>query len=552
MDVDREPLLDSPKRAHLHAQSIELRAALKTFERTFAEQNGRKPKQNDIKNDPSVAVKYKQYHKVQDVLVGRLAYEKLYATKPLRKSKDEAHRRQDSGVGSSPREQQRSLQETPRKSSQPFELDPYDVRNTASPKSMLMNAIAPTPHRDGKVLGLFDLLQGPGSGKSSAATPSSSARKRKVDELYQDTPARRSPLKVIQTPSHRSGKKQGDLLQFLGETPQKSSGIGMGKHSRTPQSEGKRFQLSQFFATPSTQRFLFSSEDGGAMERTPLRDTILGRTPQKQIDTAGLDATPTYLKRSTSFKDRLLSATQTPTVPEFARPNPATKRTGPPTLKHFRSSTSNILTMSDIQPRQSKQRQQLGEQGNDNVHDDDLEALRELEGQDQSPHVLVEDSQLNIQLPASGDEEGSRPLRPYKKKGQKRTTRKSTIRPISQAKASVQPKFVAADGFDEEDDEGDRDEKVEETTIMSDDEQGSDFDGSANEEDVAKPKVKRRKGAPSKESTKTTKTVGKSKKQAGMINPNAQSHTNYRSLKIKNNNSKAKGGGRGRFGRGRR
>lgn len=552
MDEEQEPLLDSPKRARLNVQFTELRAALKTFERTFAEQNGRKPKQNDIKNDSSIAAKYKQYHKVQDVLVGKLAYEKLYATKPLRKSKDRAHSRQDSGVGSSPRAQQWSLQETPRKSSQPFELDPYDVPNTASPNPMLMNAIGPTPHRDGKVLGLFDLLQRSGSGKSSAATPSSSARKRKIDELYQDTPARRSPLKVIQTPSHRSGKKQGDLLQFLGETPRKSSGEGIGKHSRTPQSEGKRFQLSQFFATPSTQRFLFSGDDGGATKETPLRDTVLGRTPQKQIDTAGLDATPTYLKRSTSFKDRLLSATQTPTAPDFAKPNPTTKRIGPPTLKHFRSSTCNILTMSDVQPRQPKQRQQLGGQGDDDVHDDDLEALRDLEGQDQSPHVLVEDSQLNIQLPASGDEEDSQPIRPYKKKGQKRTTRKSTIRPISRAKPSAQPKFVAADGFDGEEDEDNKNEKVEETRLMSDDEPGSDFDGSANEEDVAESKAKRREEKASKESTKAPKTAGKSKKQAGMINPNAQSHTNYRSLKIKNKNSKAKGAGRGRFGRGRK
>jgi len=547
MDEHQERLLDSPKRAHLQAQSSELRAALKTFEWTFAEQNGRKPKQNDIKNNPSIAAKYKQYHKVQDVLVGRLAYEKLYGTKPQRKSKSKVHSRQDSGVGSSPRAPQSSLQETPRKSSHPFELDPYDVPKTASPKPVLMNAIGPTPHRDGKVLGLFDLLQGPGSGTKSAATPSSSARKRRIDELYQDTPARRSPLKAIQTPSHRSGKKQEDLLQFLGETPQKSSGEYIGKHSRTPQSESKRFELSQFFATPSTQRFLFSSEDGGATKRTPRRDTVLGRTPQKQLDLAGLDTTPTYLRRSTSFRDRLLSATQTPTAPDFARPNPAIKRIGPPTLKHFRSSTSNILTMSDIQPRQ-----QLGEPDDDELHDDDLEALRELEGEDQSPHVLVEDSQLNMELPASGDEAVLHPIRPYKKKGQKRTTKKSTIRPVAHVRPSAQPKFVAADGFDEEEHRTDQDERVAKTRYIPDDEQASDFDHSAVEEDVAKPKVSTKKGSAPKESTRAAETAGKPKKQAGMINPNAQSHTNYRSLKIKGKSSNVKSAGRGKFGRGRR
>ena len=43
-------------------------------------------------------------------------------------------------------------------------------------------------------------------------------------------------------------------------------------------------------------------------------------------------------------------------------------------------------------------------------------------------------------------------------------------------------------------------------------------------------------------------------KSGGTINPNAHSHMNFRSLKIRNKNSKAKGGGRfgGRFGKGRR
>ena len=547
-------MLDSPKRAALQDQASHLRAALKTFERTFAEQNGRKPKQNDIKNDPSVAFKYKHYHKVQDVLSGKLSYEKLSKVKPAGKLGTKTHIRQDSGIGSSPRKSQWSLPTTPKKSALPFDLDPYDVPNSASPKPLLMNAIGPTPHRDGKVLGLFDLLQRSGSGKSSATTPSSSARKRKIDELYRDTPARRSPLKVVQTPSQRSGKKQGDILQFLGETPPKSSGDGTGKHSRTPQSEGKKFQLSQFFATPSTRRFLFSNEDDGDTKRTPLRDMILEQTPQKQPVMTGLDATPTYLRRSTSFKDRLLSASKTASTPDFAKQSPPAKRIGPPTLRHFRSSTSNVFTMTDIKSKQPRQRvQQLVRQEPEHQHDDhddDLEALREMEDENDDPRVLVEDSQFNIEPSVSSDDDKPRAIKPYKKKGQKRTTRKSTIRPIATSKSSAQPKFVAADGFDEDDENDEKEDGVAKKRHITGDEDGSEL-GSSVEEDSEPQAAGSRKQAGFRGLSKKT---GKPKKQAGMINPNAQSHQNFRSVKIKGKSLKAnaKGAGRSKFGRGRR
>ena len=553
MDEDQSHLLDSPKRAALQDQSSHLRATLKTFERTFAEQNGRKPKQTDIKNDPSVAFKYKHYHKVQDVLAGKLAYETLSEVKPAGKLGTKTHVRQDSGIGSSPRKSQRSLQTTPKKSLLPFDLDPYDVPNSVSPRPVLMNAIGPTPHRDGKVLGLFDLLQRSGSGTSSATTPLST-RKRKIDELYRDTPARRSPLKVIQTPSQRSGKRQGDLLQFLGETPPKSSGDDTGKHSRTPQSEGKRFQLSQFFATPSTQRFLFPSEDGGTTTKeTPRRDMILKQTPQRQPVVTGLDATPTYLRRSISFKDRLLSASKTASAPDLSKQSSPAKRIGPPTLRHFRSSTSNILNMTDIKSKQPRQREQQGQrhepEHQHDDHDDDLEALRELEDGNEGPRVFVEDSQFDIEPPVSNDGDNVRAIRPYKKRGQKRTTRKSTIRPVGTLKPSAQPKFVTADGFDEDDEDDEKEDRIEETGIATDDEHDSELEGSVEEDGEPQPTGVKRKEAGSRGISKKT---GKPKKQAGMINPNAQSHQNYRSVRIKGKALKAnaKGAGRSKFGRG--
>ena len=75
--LDTVSLLDTPKRVKLQEKSQTLRAALKSFEHSFASEHGRKPKQNEIKNDVSIAGKYKEYRRIQDVLAGKIAYEKL-------------------------------------------------------------------------------------------------------------------------------------------------------------------------------------------------------------------------------------------------------------------------------------------------------------------------------------------------------------------------------------------------------------------------------------------------------------------------------------------
>lgn len=542
---DFETLLDTPKKKGLQAQSTELRLALKEFERAFVEDHGRKPKQTDIKNDLVIAAKYKKYQKLQDVLAGKTLYEKLLEASPQKKNK-KRHDRVDSALGSNP-QRRRTLEETPRKNNKAW----TDVGlSPVSLKPVLLDVIGPTPHRDGKVLGLFDLLQNSVSEKN-CATPSASARKRKIEELYSDTPARRLPLKVIQTPSHRSGKTQGDILEFLAGTPQKSTeGQEYGKHSRTPQSDGKRFALSQLFATPSTQRFLFTSkEELGTARKTSIGDKPPERTPQREPNKTGLDATPAYLKRSTSFKDRLLSATAAPKASQSLRPASPSKPIGPPTLRHFRSSTSNIFRTIDLR--------RPAQQPIDNAeNDDDLEALRELEGETPRGDVLVEDSQFGLPAGASSDVDGEVPrtlIKPYKKKGQKRTTKKSNIRPATQKKAS-EPKFVAADDSDQSAEESDADNIVDETQFPDADDDGSAFSGS-DVEAISAQKGREGKSKNESDGKGAREVKGKDnakRKQPGMINPNAQSHLNFRSLKIKNKNSKAKGAGRNRFGRSRR
>ena len=562
--MDNEPsLLDTPKCLSIQSQASQIRIDLKDFERTFVEQNGRKPKQSDIKQNAEVAAKYKQYQRLQDVLSGRLEWDKLKpdTNETQNRKKIRAHSRQDSGVGTSPR--RRSAHATPRKRDRRRDNEGFEQEDE---RPFLANAIGPTPHRDGRAVGLFDLLPHSGSGNCAAATPSSSARKRKIEELYEDTPAKttRSPLAVIQTPSRRReqvlDRHQGDLLNYLSGTPQKSSLIHNCKHSRTPQSDGRKFQLSQFFATPSTQRFLFPVEEVPSAKKTPLRDLVLGSdvTPQREPDATALDETPKYLCRSTSFKDRLVAAIQPAVASSTSKPVFPVKRIGPPTLRHFRSSTSHVLKLSDFHDQPKAQQPQIQERADDqdgcDDHDDDLEALRELEddnaGQAGRPRVLVEDSQLNLNPGSSSEPEvlvdelatiDQLVRKPYKKKGQKRTTRKASIRVAATTpkKQHSEPNFV--------DGNASADELVDETHFTDDNDFYDDqTDAGADDPDrERKKKVKRA-------AENRDKDKAKGKKKAGMINPNAQSHMNYKSLKIKNKQSKAKGAGRGKFGRGRR
>lgn len=530
-------LLDTPKKQNLQQQSKDLRGALKDFERQFVAENGRKAKQADIKRNLDIAAKYKEYHRTQDVLAGRLPLKQLNSPQVTNTSRSKKHKRTDSGLGSSPYKTSHVLYATPRKRRPSQTLDSAfagpEVQNL---DFGLATTIGPTPHRDGKVLGLFDLVSNAGSNAGAEGTPSSSARKRKIEELYEHTPAKKTQLQTAQTPSRRSpSKRKGDLLEFLAGTPQRHLDSSRKRFSRTPQSEGRKFELSQFFATPSAQRFLGSSQDSAQQIASAVPDRDFDRTPQKQPDSTGLDLTPVYMRRSTSFKDRLLSASQTPNTGHVKR---AVKKIGPPTLQHFRSSTSNTLQSDEM--RRSKQIHSTDD------YDDDLDALREMEDDAFGSSVLVRDSQANLALSNRPGEDENQPSKSYRKKGQKRTTRKANIKPAA-PKATALPEFVAPDGFDSEE-EG--------VGVDSEVDAGSKCDYGSNAEFAESEFEDLSEGAAGKskklKDTTTEDARSRSKKKAGMINPNAQSHTNYRSLKIRNKNSKAKGAGRNRFGRSRR
>ncbi|KAK7950223.1 hypothetical protein LTR80_008093 [Exophiala xenobiotica] len=476
-------LFDTPKKASLQRGADTLRTALKDYERTFAAtHNGRKPGKDDIKSNQTIATKYKEYNKVRDVLAGNLG---LAALNPPQPKVKHFHTRTDSAISLTPQKSRhRSTPSKPRV--HPNEIDPYDAPPSSISPRPMFHAIGPTPRRDGTVIGIFDMLPPSGSIKSSQETPSS--RKRKVDALQEDQPNDDNTQETVtQTPSQRRSHRRAAASgknHNMTATPTSREDSSNRKHSKTPISQSKRFMLDHFFATPSAVRFsnLVEHDDGDddddaphlagtrAQTKTPLRDALLGiNSPAKQnTEISGTDATPPYLKRSFSFKERLLSASGgRPSSSASMRgyninvtTSPTQIKKGPRVgLRGAKFAPFAPKPLSQMIAELQSQSQTEAVQGGDTTDrvdhddadddDDDMEALREMEAGE--VNVLVNDSQAGaVGLGQSAEAEP--PMRVWKKKGQKRTTRRVIMRPVKMKPAAA-PKFVAADDDDDDDDQ---------------------------------------------------------------------------------------------------
>ena len=313
------------------------------------------------------------------------------------------------------------------------------------------------------------------------------------------------------------------------------------KGSRSPISASKRNYLESFL-TPSTRRVADISTPG---------------SKARQMRTQS-DDTPTFLRRD-SQKAWIERQAKEGEDNEEASWSPVAVRRRPKLIG--RGLSALVEGLRDME---------------DEKLDEEMEILREFEAGEGStdksttvrkpPTVAVEDSQV-FDMPlgpdgaeASDDDDdndnkliesrgrGGKPLRVWKKKGQKRTTRKANIRP-NNTKWKPEPEWKAADG-----------DAVDETTLIaetqvagpiaksprdpeeSDGLEYLDEDPSNRVEDSktadAKPKARGRPSKPQCDAAIAKKKVS------------ATAHANFRALKIKNKHSKGKKGAR--FGRGRR
>ncbi|OLN94300.1 DNA replication regulator SLD2 [Colletotrichum chlorophyti] len=473
--------MDDQSKAEYESQSQKLRADLKSWESSWAKSHdGKKPGRDDIKRNPDIAQKYKQYNKVRDILSGKII-------PPSKEEPLPKKRKENPALTTTPSKKLKHA-ETPSKRNS--NIHEHALTSTPSISRTLFSpaaprSIGPTPQRDGRVLGLFDLLV-----ERELGTPSK--KNGRVDTV--------AVSKSITTPRKRASPMDDYRLQL----------------ERTPMSTSKRHMLDSFM-TP------LKSKDGHALDaKTP--------TSISKLDFS----TPSFLKRHT---------TQPPPDKPADFVAPPLRLPRKPMVRGLSAIVASLRKVEE---------EEL---------DDDLEALREVEGlessQPQPPpkskeekpreDLLAADSQAR-NLPLGGfddeamydsvDEEqvgrDGRPLKVFKKKGQKRTTRRVNMKPTLLKRPST---AVEAESHDEDD--GDIVPETQVIRAVDDEDElagmGSNSDSEFDE------------SASKTETTMKTEKVGAVKKAVRKVNQLA--HTNFRRLKLKNNGAKGGPGYNSRFRR---
>ena len=529
-----------------------LRLELKTWEANFAaSHDGRKPSREDIKQDVDIgkssdnailhcnscftnaAIKYKAYANVKGPIAASPGKSKSCDRSTVKRSKSLQGAQKDGGGGDDGDGAPLKRPWTSLKSSSRHPADNesrlFDIPPSPefTPKRR-RTCIGPTPQKDGIVLGLFDLLSPSSAEKVRSSRTRSNARK-VLGELDSNREG-----KTIQTPSKRKRGAFDEENQVLSVPTPLSDFV-----RKSPMSKSKRARSDSFLTTPSKRRALdvhiTPSRSGASLMR-------LG------------EETPSYLRRINSRG--VPSGDQVADGDASEKPDDISWSPVRPRPRAFGCTLSALM--------------QGLRQIEDEKADEDLDLLRELEGDGtvppprpkpfMKPTLLVQDSQateapLGPDREIFSDEESmgtdveGKPARKWKKKGQKRTTRKVNIKPAT-AKWKPEPRWEAP----RNDEAYNLDENALEDSIMDGAQvvtahigHGStDSGATADEQGQQVSKTSRIRAMIEK--TKAAIVTEADGKKKSKIKVGALAHMNFRSLNIKNKNSKGKGRG-GKFGR---
>ncbi|KAG9244891.1 DNA replication/checkpoint protein [Calycina marina] len=422
--------MDDIEKEEWTKRSSVLKLELKAWEKEFAAANdGHKASRDDIKKNPVIAQKYKDYNSSRDILSGKIILppQASFSLTPRKRKRedDEAHK-------STKLQKPNDIMKTPSKIQlDPWEVDPYEspnvVRNLFTPRKMVLG---PTPQKDGQVLGLFDLIP---------------------DESM-------TPGKSPQVPGAQ---------KYINATPRRSGNLAdASKHDRTPGSTGKRFMRDKF-STPSKNRLQLAGQ---------------GRSTPSSVSKLHF-ATPSFLRRD---RNQTL-----PVVDE----NNLSPELSPQMVRQSRKPLVRGLSSILAGLRKIEE----------DAADEDLEALREMEAMEnemvgggarapksvvnpspkpvppvEEDKILLKDSQQEllggfddeamfdsdpeeVKIPTLGRD--GQPLKTYKKKGQKRTTRRFKMKP-SRSKPENNTRVPADE--DSGDELGQDDELVPEIQVIDD------------------------------------------------------------------------------------
>ncbi|KAK4178584.1 putative DNA replication regulator sld-2 [Triangularia setosa] len=526
--------MDDQARAKYEQQSLEVRAELKKWETDWQEEHGgNKPSRDDIRQNPDIAKKYKQYHRLRDVLSGKIPPQEL--SNPS-KPKSTSHRppqtpSKHSKTAQTPRKQHvaNPYMQTP-SARAPRTATPSTARKLFSP--VLPTSIGPTPQRDGKVLGLFDLLGKTPSKptespfvKPIGATPS----KRRASETGDlATPSAKRIAYDASTP-HSGTKLFGTTTTPLNERPGNTGGR-RGSFTTTPSSTRTKLQFSTpaFLRRTTALPPVDETDENGEWKVGPLRlPRVLSR---KGVKVKGLSEVVAGLRKieDDAHEDEE-DALREMEAEELGIP---VTKPAAPRLATVPEGVEVEVGDSQAAPAQTAQPNYTQEKPVLLSHFDD-EDLYDSGKED---------------LSKEGVDQHGNPLRVFKKRGQKRTTRMVKMKPT---------RFRRPGTTDSPDDgsEGE-DAVIPETQYGNDPQQppdndvllsGSDFNDDGLDDDdfdtlkpetTKKPTVKKtlaetKKGKGDKKTEKKEGTVQKAVRKV-----KATAHANFKRLKLKQGGAK--------------
>ncbi|EED15335.1 conserved hypothetical protein [Talaromyces stipitatus ATCC 10500] len=404
-----------------------LRAELKQWEKAFADANGgRKAGRHDIKQDPSIAAKYKTYGRLRALEESSASTQNVGGQEKTPSESNHRTKRKITEVNDTadnkftPRKAPRGTFTPSRNTANPHHpatIDPYDspstFRRLFSPSTHrqlqqpsplpLKTAIGPTPQRNGKILGLFDMLSASGG---STATPSAN-RIATLDHAIAQTPSRRKPApKLDDIPESADNEKEEDEYELKNL---------MG---RTPASSSKKMYLERLFATPTTLRFATMMEEEDNQPQRILYQKAETGTQTDVKHPLGSE-TPSFLRRWNSGRYVSSSNDNDPANP-FS----------PVGVRKFQRYNGKRLTAL-VQGLRDMENERM---------EDDWDILNEIEAERNGPALGIAGEGENVQVGDSqmpqvdAGDENLNGGKVWKKKGQKRTTRLVKMKPVMQVK----------------------------------------------------------------------------------------------------------------------
>ncbi|CAD6503096.1 BgTH12-02765 [Blumeria graminis f. sp. triticale] len=376
------------KQNEIMQQMNALRAELKKWEKEFSvENNGVKASRDDIKKRADIAAKYKEYNRMREVLAekSRLADQSSKCRTPRRRNFQEMSHDESN--------QPESVQTPSAAGNSPWKIDPYDspsvVRSLFTPSR---KSLAPTPQKEGKVLGLFDLL---------------------ADEEGTITPKRKRI------------KQKGGSIPCMETVSCKSDSVqAVAVRDTTVLTPSRKHQVPDSYVTPSKTR---SQNNLGV--GTPV--SVSKYHP----------STPSFLRRD----HRLLQPVLEIDEESLSLPPRITAAVKKPQIKSLSSILADLRNVQEA------------------YLDEDLEALRDMEAEEygysqplarpkqkpadlgeltkyaEGPKITLNEDSATIGSnggSGSGQEKSSQAVKIFKKKGQKRTTRKVKMKPTRPMLAS--------------------------------------------------------------------------------------------------------------------